>query len=295
MLDSFLSFMLIFNKMYIHVPIIVFGLMSARRYDFFNVWICYLLAVFLTSLLKIAFKIPLIYPHSSDIYGFPSGHMMVSVAVYGYLFLCFSSLILRFILGFILICLFIATVHAGYHTPFDNFGAWLFAGLLVLIVYYATRDNNPLTIKAWKPSVVVFMFGLISYFILSDLNYLRSGVVQSLGIAIGLLIGSAICTDWLKVGQHSLFKVFCMGLEGSIIFMGSFIMIYDVGLMEAIKPYFNNDFRVIELLIGALPSLILVLYIALNRSLLMFLINWKVFHVVGRGTKRDNSPFKYWD
>ena len=292
MLDSFLTFMLIFNKMYIHVPIIVFGLMSARRYDFFNVWICYLFAVFLTSLLKVSFKIPLIYPHSSDIYGFPSGHMMVSVAVYGYLFLCFSSLILRTLLVFVSLCLSVATVYAGYHTSFDIAGSWVFAGLIVCVVYYITRDNNPLTVKAWKTSAIVFMFGVISYSILLGLNYLRSGVVQSSGIATGLLIGSVICKNWLKVRQHSLFRVFSMGLEGSIIFIGSFTMIYEMGLMELIRSYFPGNFRVVSLLIGALPSLILILYIALNRSLLMFFIHWKKIFVVYRPRERDDYKFK---
>jgi hypothetical protein len=196
------------------------------------------------------------------------------------------------LLVFILICLSVATVYAGYHASFDIAGSWVFAGPIVCTVYNMTRDTNPLTIKAWKPSAVIFMFGLISYLVLSDLNYLRSGVVQSLGIAIGLLIGSVICKDWLKVRQHSLFRVFCMGLEGSIIFMGSFTMIHEMGLMELIRGGFTHDFKVVELLIGALPSLILVLYIALNKSLLMFFVNWKTNFVIYRPRERDDYKFK---
>ncbi|PLX29915.1 MAG: hypothetical protein C0582_02725 [Alphaproteobacteria bacterium] len=260
-LDSIFSTFLIFNKIYIHIPVIVFGLMSARRSDFFGAWICYLLAIFLTGLLKIYFKVPLIYQASSENYGFPSGHTMVSIAIYGYLFLCFSSTLLRGILLTIAAGNSMAVVYFGYHTYFDIAGAWFFSTILILSVYYVGIFYQKIQTNPRYLSAFSFLFGVISFLILSQVDYLRLGVLQALGISLGILVSSVIWKNWLNVQTHTLRDVLLSGLIGCLMFKGSYLLIYETGFLDTSKAILETYASIILIVTGALPAVLLIWFV----------------------------------
>lgn len=133
-MDPILKSILLFNGQFFLISFLLGGYFLSNRRFFLEALCLILVTIALNSYLKFQFKMPLPPGITSPAhYGFPSGHMLVSVVMWGWLALRFRNRLFNIAVLTLLPLMGYAIVHAGYHYPFHIYGAFGF-GILILFV-----------------------------------------------------------------------------------------------------------------------------------------------------------------
>ena len=115
MTDIVTSFFLSFSHDTVIIPFVIIGYIWLDRNLFFNAICLILLSIIFNSALKITFQIPLSPLLNKEGFAFPSGHMMSSAVLYGWILLHTQNLFYRTSIIIVLFGIAFSLVHCGYH------------------------------------------------------------------------------------------------------------------------------------------------------------------------------------
>lgn len=147
MTDIVTSFFLSFSHDTVIIPFVIIGYIWLDRNLFFNAICLILLSIIFNSALKITFQIPLSPLLNKEGFAFPSGHMMSSAVLYGWILLHTQNLFHRTSIIIVLFGIAFSLVHCGYHNYYDILGAAFFALLLVTSYYKILKINRAILAK----------------------------------------------------------------------------------------------------------------------------------------------------
>ena len=129
----------------------------------------------------------------TDGFGFPSGHVGLSISLWGYIALYYSSCKNRWVfavLGIYILLMAYARMVAGVHYPQDVIGGFLIGLALILFLYtnLARMDAAWSGIPVVVQAIIITVAGVVCAFLLQDDP---SGVANS-GIIIGGGLGAIV-------------------------------------------------------------------------------------------------------
>jgi undecaprenyl-diphosphatase len=120
------------------VPFLLIGYFSKKRMIFTRCIFILLFTLILNPYLKSIWKVPLM-SHLGEGYAFPSGHMQVAIALWGWLAFEVRKLWLSILIILLLMGVGFSLVHFNYHNYSDVVGSAIF-GILTLMVFYVLYD-----------------------------------------------------------------------------------------------------------------------------------------------------------
>lgn len=182
------TFLLLFTQEQVIVPIFLLGYFFYDRKVFFQALVLSLGSIALVAFLKHLFKVPLM-PHLGEGWAFPSGHMFVACAFWGFLGFELRNKFIRMAIALLLIGIGFSLVYSNFHTPMDVIAAVLFAFIMILFYHWLLTSTILGHNKALL-SLSVFTFSaLLIYFIwpLKSIFYISLGAL--LGLSVGDFIG----------------------------------------------------------------------------------------------------------
>lgn len=147
-LDSLFRFFLCFSTDFLIIPIVLLGYIFLERKIFYHAICLITLSALFNVALKVTFKIPLTPLLYQKGFAFPSGHMQYAFALYMWLAMHTTKIVIRALITTILIGIGLGLMYFGYHNIIDVLGAILF-GTIVVISYRLlwALDNQQLLIK----------------------------------------------------------------------------------------------------------------------------------------------------
>lgn len=209
-LDLLAKGFLTFGHPTLIIPFIIIGFLLEKNDILKNseqgpiVWVnaCLLIlfSMIFNTLLKSLFLVPLNPAIGKEGFAFPSGHMQVSVAFYGWVFWAYAYRGARSLILLILTGLGYGLIQQGYHT-LEDVGAAVAVGILtvyafVKITRFSFIQNNPARLGLCLIPVVGLMIGIIHY---------RIGIPPHIIFAFVGLVGIAVvwygCSRFLKMAK----------------------------------------------------------------------------------------------
>jgi len=127
MLDEFYRFFLSFVHIPVLLPLIIVGYIWLDKKIFFHAISITLLTVIFNGALKWTFRIPLAPSIGQAGFAFPSGHMQVAAAFYGWLFNSTNKYIVKIGTSIIMLGIAAGLMHFNYHNLIDVLGAFICA------------------------------------------------------------------------------------------------------------------------------------------------------------------------
>ncbi|KTD18061.1 phosphatase PAP2 family protein [Legionella jordanis] len=207
MSDHIASFFLLFSHALIIIPVLCIGYIWLNRELFFKLIHLVLLTILLNIALKVSFQVPLPASLGKHWFAFPSGHMQLATALYGWFIYQCSNVFLRALLLFLLSGIGFSLVYCGYHGPQDVIGALIFSTLLLcsfqfltfrypqhwhgvvltvgLLLLLYSQWMWPLPAHAWM--AFYSLLGLNLAELLFNVTYLKSSTKKKI-IASGLIL-----------------------------------------------------------------------------------------------------------
>jgi undecaprenyl-diphosphatase len=196
---------LTFSNAIIIAPLLIVGF--ATRGSFFiippsrkgtQVWGYAILLVLFTMIfnafLKSLFQVPLNPALGVSGFAFPSGHMQVSVVLYGWLALVYRNQRLRGILLFLLLGMGIGLIQVGYHDHIDVMGSFIFGATTVYAFAQCTMFPSVQTYPPRLGLKLIPLAGLMVFGI-----YMRIGMPSHIPKVFAGLIAFALF--WYGLGQ----------------------------------------------------------------------------------------------
>ena len=135
------DFFLLFTREFALIPILILIYLSSCKAEATRLLFIVLLTMAFNSYLKSAFAIPLSESLNSDTYAFPSGHMQVAFAFWGWMMIEFRGQVLRIFSIGVLLGIAGSLVQKGYHSWFDIQGAVGFGVLTIALYYWAVKHK----------------------------------------------------------------------------------------------------------------------------------------------------------
>ena len=129
MIDLFIKFFLFMSHDSMIIPLIILGFIWVNKEIFCHSIYVLLISMIFSYALKVHFKI------ESPSYGliFPSGHMLSSTALYGWLAYKLNNIIVRILALCLLTGIAISLVYSGYHNYYDVAAGGFFAAILLIL------------------------------------------------------------------------------------------------------------------------------------------------------------------
>jgi undecaprenyl-diphosphatase len=210
----------------IAVAVVVGVTMNYRREWFEKASCLVLFIVVFNSLLKNLFKVPL-YPHLGTGYAFPSGHMHVATAFYGYFLYCAQNRLIKSLFIVILGLLGLAMVHHNFHNWFDISGTVIFATVEIVTLHFLQKRCHTKTLATISIVMIILSFGILQVFYKTEI-YMWIAFCNFFCMLIGM-----------KYCSKSILTTLKQKLVTLIITIGSMIIlrrisIYSVTLLPAI-------------------------------------------------------------
>lgn len=168
---------LTFSHSTLIVPFLVLGFLLEKKgmikshRQHCNIWeyacLLILFSMIFNTFLKSLFLIPLNPAIGKEGFAFPSGHMQVSMAFYGWVLWAYSYRSVRRFILLILTGIGYGLIQQGYHTLEDVVAA---AAIGILTVYgmakvtlFPAMSKNPAWLSLWLIPVAGLMLGVIHY------------------------------------------------------------------------------------------------------------------------------------
>lgn len=169
-LERILSFILMFSNDTILVPLIVVGYLCVNRQIFYHGACLLLLSMVINFTLKVTSFQIVSYVMGSSHLAFPSGHMLSSVVLYGWLAYSFQQLWFRYGVILLLSSIGCALIYNDYHDYSDILGSVFFALLLLLqYIRYMPQtwsiQSMPLIVSSILILYISLMHGLVPHFV----------------------------------------------------------------------------------------------------------------------------------
>lgn len=195
---------LTFTNQTIILPLIIIGYIWVNKKVFYKACCVFLLSMLYAADLKLIFTY--IFPSTNLL--FPSGHMLASTAIYGFLCYNYKNIILRFTLILLLLAIAFALVYKGYHQPFEIIGGLVFG--VILLQFYLRLQNK---------EILILALGIM----LLLLNYLLAPkILPHVWLAIFAFVGIFFGNNYLPISskQSNSEKIF-----STIIYFGLLLLV----------------------------------------------------------------------
>lgn len=136
-LTKITNFFLLFSNDIVIITLLVLGLIWLNRIIFHHAVCILLISMLYSATLKLFFQV------SSPLYGyvFPSGHMLATTALYGWLTINYKNKILYLMASIILIGVATSLVYKGYHETYHVIGGFISAAILLFIYCFLFKKN----------------------------------------------------------------------------------------------------------------------------------------------------------
>lgn len=183
-MDKITKFFLFFSHDITIIPLLILGLIWLNKKISYHTICIFLISMLYAAALKLFFKI------SSPQYGyvFPSGHMLASTTLYGWLAYNYKNNILRVAIIIILIGIGVSLVSAGYHKIYHVVGGFGFA-VLLLLCYYFVFDKTPNRLNLFN---LIFANILFLYIYFETTASIATHVWLSYYALNGFILGSLL-------------------------------------------------------------------------------------------------------
>lgn len=137
MIDLFIKFFLFMSHDSMIIPLIILGFIWINKEVFYHSIYVLLISMIFSYALKAYFKI------ESSSYGliFPSGHMLCSTALYGWIAYKLNNIIIRILSLCLLTGIAISLVYSGYHNYYDVVAGSFFAIILLILYDYILHNK----------------------------------------------------------------------------------------------------------------------------------------------------------
>ena len=210
------NFFIVFCQPYFFISVFFFGYFFINKKIFFNSAVLMLLSALINYALKVSFKVPLAPLLNKEGFAFPSGHMQVSSAFYGYFLWLLKPFFFRACIAITIVGVGFAIVFFGYHTPFEVLAA-VFVSLWVvfLFCFYQYKLSNKHFILA------IFVISLCALLYTSLVFSINDQMWANFYVLLGLIFSEYLFNDNKEknftIKQKSLAAVF-FGLLFSVVF-----------------------------------------------------------------------------
>ena len=141
-IDILARFFLAFSHDTIIIPLVVLGYIWISRVVFEDAIILILMSMLFSFFLKTIFQVPLSPVLHQVGYAFPSGHMQLSVVLYGWLAFKTQLMLYRLVSIVLLVGIGLSLMHFGYHNIYDILGGVFFACVLMKFYQVVVFKNS---------------------------------------------------------------------------------------------------------------------------------------------------------
>jgi predicted PurR-regulated permease PerM len=177
-----------------------------------------LISMLVSTALKVTFQIPLSPSLGKPGFAFPSGHMQLSVVLYGWLITNTRNIVHKILLIALLIGIGFSLIYFGYHSYFDIFGAVFFGSLLVFFYTLLTKYEKRLL------SLILLIFSTFSMIYIASLYEISVHAREAYIALIGVLFFDKIFAKKIK------FLTFRSKILGTVAFFAMLLIIKNLSL-----------------------------------------------------------------
>ena len=232
MIDIFIKLFLSFSNEPMIIPLIILGYIWINKEIFYHSICILLVSMIFSYTLKTYFKI------ESPIYGliFPSGHMLCSTSLYGWIAYKMNNIIVRISSLCLLAGIALSLVYKGYHNYYDVIAGVFFSVILIIVYNYMSRNKSYIT------TIISLLFISLSMIYI----YISNGKIPgNLWLAYYAFVGFSFSAEIFKNRNTLVTKI-----ERILASLSFFLSIYLIHYIFRFIEAPNYIFQLKWLLIG---------------------------------------------